>query len=125
MCEYIAANKKSTAQVIFITPIPLLKNLTVPLETYRNAVFEVATKHGFNVVDGYKMGFPYESGDYASTVFPDGCHPSIAGHKMYANSLLGVLVGETGGTVDPDITTEDWTFTLADGSIVTKAVCLK
>lgn len=119
MCQYIQSNKKANAQVIFLTPIPLLRTLTIPLETYRNAVFEVAVKYGFNVVDGYKLGFPYEVSDYSKIVFPDGCHPSIAGHKMYANSLLGVLVGEMG------MSTETWTFTLADGSTVTKEVYLK
>lgn len=119
MCQYIQNNKKANAQVIFLTPIPLLRTLTIPLETYRNAVFEVAVKYGFNVVDGYKLGFPYEVSDYSKIVFPDGCHPSVAGHKMYANSLLGVLVGEMG------MSTETWTFTLADGSTVTKEVYLK
>lgn len=94
MCQYIRENKKTAAKVILITPIPLLKTLSTPLETYRNAVFEVAVRYGYNVVDGYKLGFPYEESNYSKMVFPDGCHPSIVGHRMYANSLLGVLVCE-------------------------------
>jgi len=95
------------ATVIFITPIPYteaffdirpeLKNgnaLGYTLNDYRNAIYEVATSYGFNVVDGSSLGMPIGKGGWSNTMCDDsdGCHPTIAGHELYARNLQGKLL---------------------------------
>lgn len=97
ICTHLSANCPN-AKVYFITPINQSRNATgggtYDISLYRNAIFEVATSFGFNVVDGSKMGFPTKWGDYAfkSEMIYDGVHPTEKGHIMYANSLSGVIV---------------------------------
>jgi lysophospholipase L1-like esterase len=62
------------------------------MNAYRNAIFEVATSYGFNVVDGSQIGFPTEKGPFADLMCQDGVHPNQLGHEMYAKSLRGILL---------------------------------
>ena len=103
MCEHIKSNL-SDRTVIFITPIPYTqayysRNPTVnklgnTLEDYITAIYQVATLHGYNVVNGYALGMPTRAGawDNAMCDNSDGCHPSELGHKLYAKSLAGKLL---------------------------------
>lgn len=103
MCEYIKLNL-SDRTVIFITPIPYtqayysrnpaVNNLGNTLEDYIKAIYQVATLHGYNVVNGYALGMPTgaESWDNAMCDNSDGCHPTELGHKLYARSLAGKLL---------------------------------
>lgn len=89
--------KAPDVPVIFITPInkPFQNTYTTKiysLDDYRNAIFEIATSHGFSVVDGSSLGFPATSGSYATKMIADGIHPTADGHKMYARSLAGKLL---------------------------------
>lgn len=94
------------ATVIFITPIPYteayfdrypaLKDgnaLGYTLNDYRNAIYEVATSYGFNVVDGSNLGMPTGKGGWSNAMCDDsdGCHPTVAGHELYARNLHGKL----------------------------------
>lgn len=94
ICEHLRNNLPNTT-VIFITPI----NQNIPqsrsiahMNVYRNAIFEVATSYGFNVVDGSQIGFPTEKGSFADLMCQDGVHPNQLGHEMYAKSLRGILL---------------------------------
>lgn len=85
----------SSAVVIFITPInqPLSNTDAVAsLNEYRNAIFEVACSHGYNVVDGSKLGFPAGSGGFRDKMIPNGRYPSEAGHAMMYRTICGVLL---------------------------------
>ena len=93
MCQHLKTVHPN-ATVIFITPIN--QNVSRPLsitsmDAYRNAIFEVATANGFNVVDGSQIGFPKEKGAFADLMCSDGVHPSELGHQFYARGLSGVL----------------------------------
>jgi lysophospholipase L1-like esterase len=93
MCESLKTNHP-TSTIIFITPIN--QNVSRPnsittMDAYRNAIFEVATSYGFNIVDGSKIGFPTEQGVFANTMCQDGVHPTELGHSFYGKSLCGIL----------------------------------
>ena len=93
MCQHLK-DVHSNSKVIFITPIN--QNVSRPnaittMDVYRNAIFEVATINGFNVVDGSKIGFPSKQGGFANLMCSDGVHPSELGHEFYAKSLCGIL----------------------------------
>ena len=95
ICEYFKAHYSSTP-ITFITPINHWRVLTgavSPLNAYRNAIFEMATKYGFNVVDGSKIGFPdvYDDTAFKSIIMADGLHPTELGHSMLFKSLCGIL----------------------------------
>lgn len=97
MCEHLKTNLPNST-VIFITPIPVTKdfpNAILPLNAYRNAIYEIATLYGFNVVDGSDLGMPTESGEWANEMVAngDGCHPTEAGHALYFRNLCAKLSG--------------------------------
>jgi len=90
--------------IIFITPINKPTASTAitkvsSLNDYRNAIFEVAVSYGHSVVNGASLGFPTKHGEnlnaYSYKVIADGVHPSVDGHKLYARSLCGKLLGTT------------------------------
>lgn len=92
LCTYLKANY--TGEVIFITPINRVTTSNdekAPLNMYRNIIAEYAMQNGYSVVDGSKLNFPEEAGDYASIAFGDGLHPSEIGYSVYAKSLATVL----------------------------------
>lgn len=95
MCEYLKTHY-ANATVIFITPIPVTKefpNSILPLNAYRNAIYEIATLYGFNVVNGDDLGLPKSAGGWANEMIADsdGCHPTEAGHALYFRNLCGKL----------------------------------
>ena len=94
ICEYLTENHPNMT-VIFITPVNCTReatDATNSLNDYRNAIFEIATAYGFNVVDGSQLGFPAEEGGFQETMLEDGVHPTAAGHDFYAQNLCGVLL---------------------------------
>ena len=93
ICEYLKT-KFANSTVIFITPIPVTKNYPnaiLPLNAYRNAIYEIATIYGFNVVSGDDLGLPKSAGSFANEMITDGCHPTEAGHSLYFRNLCGKL----------------------------------
>ncbi len=93
ICQFLKANH-STATVIFITPINCTMDSPRAIHTlgaYRNAIFEIATEYGFNVVDGSRLGFPAQKGGFQEFMLTDGCHPTQAGHDFYAKNLCSIL----------------------------------
>lgn len=95
ICEKLKTN---TATVIFITPINVTKDFNghdrVLLNNYRNAIYEVATSYGFNVVNGADLVPVTGQTGYDDTMINhvDGCHPTIKGHGLYARNLCGKLL---------------------------------
>ena len=95
ICEKLKTN---TATVIFITPINVTKDFNghdrALLNNYRNAIYEVATSYGFNVVNGADLVPVTEQTGYDDTMINhvDGCHPTIKGHGLYARNLCGKLL---------------------------------
>lgn len=95
-CKHLKATYPN-AVVIFMTPINWCQSTNqqaiAPLNTYRNAIFEVATKYGFNVLDGSQVGFPTDSkSPFRPIMMYDGCHPTELGHSLYAKTLAGMLL---------------------------------
>lgn len=114
ICEHLKTNVPN-ATVIFISPIPYTDayynkrnstgmlqhpykygNLTgKTLNDYRNAIYEIVTQYGFNVVSGGLLGMPEgNTGGWNAIMCSDadGCHPTIMGHHLYAHNLSGVLL---------------------------------
>lgn len=95
ICEKLKTN---TATVIFITPINVTKDFNghdrALLNNYRNAIYEVATSYGFNVVNGADLVPVTSQTGYDDTMINhvDGCHPTIKGHGLYARNLCGKLL---------------------------------
>ena len=97
ICEKLKTNN-SNATVIFITPINVTKDFNghdrALLNNYRNAIYEVATSYGFNVVNGADLVPVTKQTGYDDTMIShvDGCHPTIKGHGLYARNLCGKLL---------------------------------
>lgn len=97
ICEKLKTNN-SNATVIFITPINVTKDFNghdrTLLNNYRNAIYEVATSYGFNVVNGADLVPVTGQTGYDDTIINhvDGCHPTIKGHGLYAKNLCGKLL---------------------------------
>ena len=97
ICEYLQTQYPDVP-VIFITPINVTKDmLNVPrvyLNKYRNAIYEVATSYGYNVVNGIDL-VPVEKGTGWDTEFikyVDGTHPTLKGHAMYFKNMCMKLL---------------------------------
>ena len=99
ICQFLQTNYPN-ATVIFVTPIPYTRPASVwpnhngELNSYRTAIYDVATYYGYNVVDGNNLGMPHELGGWNNTMVADtdGCHPTARGHALYARSLTGKLL---------------------------------
>ena len=97
ICEKLKTHN-SNATVIFITPINVTKDFNghdrALLNNYRNAIYEVATSYGFNVVNGADLVPVTRQTGYDDTMINhvDGCHPTIKGHGLYARNLCGKLL---------------------------------
>lgn len=99
ICSYIQTIAPD-AVVIFITPIPYTKpessfpSHIASLNTYRSAIYDVATKYGYNVVDGNSIGMPRMQGGWNNIMCDDsdGCHPTVEGHKLMARNIAGKLL---------------------------------
>jgi lysophospholipase L1-like esterase len=108
VCKNFSENH-SSADVIFITPLPMTKAYTDlhpafrygnangnTIDDFRTAIYEVATSYGYSVVDGASLGFPTgtEIGGWANVMCDDsdGLHPTVKGHQMLARSLAGKLL---------------------------------
>lgn len=93
ICEKFK-NAFPNSTVIFLTIINQSSQKATPrysINAYRNAMFEMATKYGFNVIDGSQIGFPTENGAYKDIMIPDGVHPSELGHEFMFKSICGIL----------------------------------
>ena len=92
--EYL---KKAT--VVFVTPINrtdiLTLSDTLKFEAIRNAIYEIATKNGFLVIDGRDLGFPDKRGSYQQDIMYDHVHPTKQGHQLYADAMAGILLSGT------------------------------
>lgn len=100
ICEHFKT-KFQNAKVVFITPIacPYHPDTVVaPLNAYRNAIYEVAVTYGFDVVDGSQMGFSETANGFSAYSMYDGCHPTVAGHALYAKNLIKTLQGYADGS---------------------------
>ena len=96
ICDHLKENYPDT-QVIFITPINVTKDFNgydkALLNNYRNAIYEVATKYEYNVVNGSDLvPVTFTTGwDNEMINAADGCHPTKAGHRLYARNLVTKL----------------------------------
>ena len=97
ICNALKTNLPN-ATVIFISPLPETKvvdTATYSLNAYRNAIYEVATTFGFNVVNGGLLGFTEDEADWGSAwnlfTQQDGLHPTVDGHKLYFRNLCNAL----------------------------------
>ena len=96
MCSYLASNYQA-ATVVFITPVNTTReapNAVASLNDYRNAIYEIATKYKFNVVDGGSIDLPMVSGSWGNLMIDgsDGVHPTLLGHFHYYAGLCGKLL---------------------------------
>lgn len=99
ICEFLQSNHP-TKKVIWVSPIPkTVQNKSVwtilhPLEDYRRAIYEMATKYGHSVVNGALLGMPARQGGWNNDMIDDadGVHPTQAGHLLYSRSLTGKLL---------------------------------
>ncbi len=95
MCEYLK-NNHSNSTVFFITPLAAHKykgnELFVNVNPYRNAIYDVATQYGFNVIDGSQLGLDGDvSTEFIEQYIYDGYHPTAEGHELVAENLYQLL----------------------------------
>lgn len=98
VCEYLKTNYP-TATIIFATPINWSREVSnpIPIERYRDVIFEMATKYGYSVVDCSEIGFPAEqtaagTPAYKAAMIYDGVHPTTLGHEVMANNLASKVL---------------------------------
>lgn len=99
ICEYLKTNYPN-AIVFFATPINYSRNrsgLTSNINSYRNAIFEVATMYGYNVVDCSTLAFPDIDEGINNPIFKqaliyDGIHPTLLGHKYMGENIASLLI---------------------------------
>lgn len=95
ICNTLSTNYPN-AIVIFITPINRPNVIELADVDYftavRNAVYEKATANGYYVIDGKDLGFPEKQGAYQEAMIYDNLHPTVQGHKMYADAVEGILL---------------------------------
>lgn len=95
ICNTLKTNYPNVP-VIFITPINRSNLVGVEEISYfnsiRNAIYEKATANGYYVIDGIDLGFPDVQGAYQQAVIYDNLHPTVQGHKMYADAVSGILL---------------------------------
>ena len=97
ICEYLKTNYPTTP-VFFITPINVMKDISgidrSLLNKYRNAIYEVATLYGYNVINGIDL-VPVVGNttwDNEFITYNDGTHPTTKGHAMYYKNLCMKLL---------------------------------
>ena len=84
--------------VIFITPVNVtVDKYNVPMERlnlYRNAIYEVATSYGYDVVNGIDMIPVDGQGGWNNTMIADsdGIHPTASGHALFFRNLCNKLL---------------------------------
>ena len=99
ICDYLHAEYPN-AEVFFITPInqavprknPQYGSGNYTQDEFRDAIFKVVTKWGYNVIDGSQIGFPEENGAYKDLMLYDGLHPTELGYELYAKTLAGIIL---------------------------------
>lgn len=93
ICQYLQTNCPNS-QVFFFTPIPYL-NVTsrevAGMDEYRKAIFEVATKYGYNVVRCDNIGFPEKVSAYSAMLYQDKIHPTAIGHDLMYRAISGKI----------------------------------
>lgn len=82
--------KNPNAAIFVVLPIPRVQtenSLGLTLDAYRNALAEVAARHGFFIIDG--RGLPIDPTDPAARerLLLDGTHPSPEGHALMAELI--------------------------------------
>lgn len=82
--------------IFVILPIPRQKSneneLGFTLDEYRNALKLKATKYHLPVIDGRKINIDPTKARHRTKYMPDGTHPNVAGHKMYAELLYSEII---------------------------------
>ena len=99
MCQHLKTNYPNVP-VIFITPINRTKPTiattpTLDFTDLRNAIWRVAVKFGYSVIDGSTLGgfakFGEQSAPIKTQLLADGLHPTDIGHEYMANCLSGLI----------------------------------
>ena len=95
MCEYLKVNHPDST-VFFITPFAAHRykgnELFANVNPYRDAIYEVATQYGFNVIDGSQLGLDGNvSDEFKEQYIYDDYHPTVAGHELVAENLFQLL----------------------------------
>lgn len=98
ICEHLAATIPSTTKVVFFVPINCSRYQTsavATIESYRQAIYEIASMYGYNVVDTSDICFPDKympTNIYWQTMIADGVHPTELGHKILGKNLAAKLL---------------------------------
>ena len=79
------------AKVFIVKPIRRKRNNAnnagYTLEDYRKAIERRAREFGFAVIDGYAVPIYPETEEGRKKHIPDGLHPNLLGHALYAETL--------------------------------------
>lgn len=88
--------KYAESRVYIITPMHRQtesKNLKgYTLSDYRRAITEKAEEFGFPVIDGTQIPIDPTKAEHRREYILDGLHPNGAGHKLYAEYVLGQIL---------------------------------
>ena len=98
ICARLKSNYPN-AIVFFALPINISAeyNNSIPLNQYREVIYEVAVANGYYVVDGSRVGFPSKttlkaSPNFKATMIYDGVHPTELGHVMMADVIASLIL---------------------------------
>ena len=99
-CDYCDSKFSSSQKVVFILPIDsteFIRNMKDGLVTsvgeFAKVIAEIATAHGYGVINGNRFGFPAPDSLDAvkTTLLVDGVHPTDVGYKLMERSMLNSL----------------------------------
>ena len=86
----VMRKKNPNAAIFVVLPIPRVQvenTLGLTLDAYREALAEVAARHGFFIIDGSKLPIDPQDADARNRLLLDGTHPSPEGHAMMAEMI--------------------------------------
>ena len=86
----VMKRKNPDAAIFTVLPIPRANEtnrLGLSLDSYRNAIAEVAGRYGIYVIDGRKLPICPQNEEERERLLYDGTHPSPEGHAMMAEMI--------------------------------------
>jgi lysophospholipase L1-like esterase len=75
-------------------PVYCEQGVNGPLSTYVDAVRRVAKEMDVPLVDFF-TAWSGKPADELDALLPDGCHPSVAGHKLMADLIMPAVLAES------------------------------
>ena len=86
----VMRKKNPEAAIFTVLPIPRaneINRLGLSLDDYREAISEIAERHGIYVIDGRKLPICPQNEEERERLLYDGTHPTEEGHRLMAEFI--------------------------------------